>query len=597
MKLSLDLYRDSRTEFLAIAKKIAETWDRDSEEAFFQSFDHSKLKDYKEFITLLEDLLSVNFISYGITNNFISRSIEFLHDAYMNNKLEYIDFIQGYNVEYGIATKLLKEKYHNFYLLCNFLPSLYKFPEIQKDCLFGQHGFSSVSYLLAGTNDEDYNRLQRLTIKAIKVLVEISSDFMELFISQGSFVADDSFIEHLAHAVINSNRKIDIDKISSNLRHSIIEIEGWKVFDIQSDRPSLDSKYEVLSKNGSAKKALVIYGADYNKAFSNSKTEIDLVNSDYQVLLIDARKKIITVQDIANIIKGSGFSNLEEIYLNMHGSDAWLVHDTLLTLNGENSYDAHKKIMAKDLFKIIVKEIEEKPLKIMVSSCHSQLLTHKITTVLPAGSEIVTLSEDQVINGEHYVYDNQYEVYTNVFYGKNTDIRMELAQSVYYFSHPSFVNIQSITYVNLGKCNFRTPVNINKKDIKELFLKKTIEEIVSSVVRYLDNGEENQENITNAVIKLLKLIENSNELNPLLSYRENHEVNQDFTKLLGVASAIYGIYDQCGEKVISDGDFVPTEDHFLAEYTMSFVMNAPAFISNNIIHMAGKLISNSADEL
>jgi len=27
------------------------------------------------------------------------------------------------------------------------------------------------------------------------------------------------------------------------------------------------------------------------------------------------------------------------------------------------------------------------------------------------------------------------------------------------------------------------------------------------------------------------------------------------------------------------------------------VMNAPAFISNNIIHMAGKLISNSADEL
>jgi len=128
--------------------------------------------------------------------------------------------------------------------------------------------------------------------------------------------------------------------------------------------------------------------------------------------------------------------------------------------------------MAKDLFKALVKEIGEKPLKVMVSSCHSQLLTHKITTTLPAGSEIVTLSEDQVINGEHYVYNSQYDVYTNIFYGKNTDIRMELAKSIYYFSYPSFVNIQSITYGKLGKCNFRTPVNINKKDIKELLLKK-----------------------------------------------------------------------------------------------------------------------------
>lgn len=116
-------------------------------------------------------------------------------------------------------------------------------------------------------------------------------------------------------------------------------------------------------------------------------------------------------------------------------------------------------------------------------------------------------------------------------------------------------------------------------------------------MHYLDNGEENPENIANAAIKLLKLIESSNELNPLLSYRENHGVNQDFPKLLGTASAIYGIYDQCGEKVISDSDFVPTEDHFLAEYMMSFVMNAPAFISNNIIYMSGKLISDFADEL
>lgn len=60
---------------------------------------------------------------------------------------------------------------------------------------------------------------------------------------------------------------------------------------------------------------------------------------------------------------------------------------------------------------------------------------------------------------------------------------------------------------------------------------------------------------------------------------------------------LYTEFIQCGEKVISDSDLVPTEDHFLAEYMMSFVMNAPAFISNNIIYMIGKLISDSADEL
>ncbi len=135
MKLSLDLYKDSRTEFLIIAKKIAETYDQESELAFFQSFDHLKLKDFKEFITLLEDLLSIHFfIPYGITNNFIYKSIEFLHDAYVKNKAGYIDFIQGYNVDHGIDPILLKKHYHSFYLLCNLLPSLYKFPEIQKDC-------------------------------------------------------------------------------------------------------------------------------------------------------------------------------------------------------------------------------------------------------------------------------------------------------------------------------------------------------------------------------------------------------------------------------------------------------------------------------
>ncbi len=149
----------------------------------------------------------------------------------------------------------------------------------------------------------------------------MSSSFTELFLSQGKFTADDSFIQHLVNS-LNYNCKIDIDKLDEKASQLIIEIKGWQFFDIKSYKPSRDSKYEVLSKNGSAKKALVIYGADHNEAFSNSITEIDLVNSGYQVLLIDARRKIITVQDITNIIKESGFNNLEEIYLNMHGNDA-----------------------------------------------------------------------------------------------------------------------------------------------------------------------------------------------------------------------------------------------------------------------------------
>jgi hypothetical protein len=598
MKLSLDLYRNSRAEFLKTAKEINKDWENRNlvKKEFFESFDHSKLQDYKEFVTLLEDLISVDFLfsSASARISFVYRSVKFLQDAYISNRTEYIDFIKSFNVEHHFDPKSLNQHGVDLYLLYNFLPSLYNFPELQNDAFHGDnHSLSLHSFKAAPKEDESVKQQIDLSAKIVTTIVEMSDGFTKMFLSQKKLSGDDSFFQNLARALINSKREVDFDKLDGDLLKQMIEVGGWQALGIQSDKPNQDSKHEVLSKDGADKKALVIYGADSNGAFSKDKTEINLVNSGYQVLLIDARKKAVTVQDIADAIKESGFNDLDEVYLQMHGGNARLVHDTILTLNKKGVHTVHKNVMAEDLFEVITNETGERPLKVVVSSCHSQLLTHKIADVLPKGSEVVTLSEDQIIDGEHYVYNGARHYYSaNVYEGKS-DVRAELAKSAYYSSSYA---VPSITYGKLGECNFRTPVNINKKDIAELLSKKLVDEVVDHVVHYLDDGRESREDIAAKTTKLLKLVEGSSKENPLLEYRNNSEVNQDFTKLLGVASAIYGIYDQCGESMISDSDFKPAEDHFVAEYAMGFVMNAPAFISNSIISIAGYLLRDSNNE-
>lgn len=599
MKLSLDLYRNSRAEFLKTAKEINKDWESGNlvKKEFFDSFDHSQLQDYKEFVTLLEDLVSVDFLfsSFNARDSFVYRSVEFLQDAYISNRTEYIVFIKGFHVERHFDPKLLNQHGVDLYLLYNFLPSLYNFPELQKDAFHGDRNSLRLYDFKAHPKQNESMKQQIGSAKIVPTIVEMSDEFTKIFFSQkGRLIGDDSFFQNLARALINSKREVDFDKLDGDLLKQMIEVGGWQALGIQSDKPNQDSKYEVLSKDGADKKALVIYGADGNGAFSRDKTEINLVNSGYQVLLIDARKKAVTVQDIVDAIKESGFNDLDEVYLQMHGGNAWLVHDTILTLNKKGIHTVHKNVMAEDLFEAITNETGERPLKVVVSSCHSQLLTHKIANVLPKGSEVVTLSEDQIIDGEHYVYNGARHYYSaNVYEGKS-DLRAEIVKSAYYSSSYA---VPSITYGKLGECNFRTPVNINKKDIAELLSKKSADEVVAHVVYYLDDGREGHEDIAGKVTKLLKLVESSSKENPLLEYRNNSEVNQDFTKLLGVASAIYGLYDQCGEGVISDSDFKPAEDHFVAEYAMGFAMNAPAFISNSIISIAGYLLGDSDDEL
>ncbi len=598
MELSLDLYRSSRAEFLETAKKINKDWENSFlvKKAFFESFDHSQLRDYKELVTLLEDLFSTNFIYSGASARcgFVSKSIEFLQEAYISDREGYLDFIKNYNVERDLDPIKLNFYGADLYLLCNFLPSLYNFPALHKAIFHGENRSLEMYSFLGGQQDEDTNQLMRLEAKAIPTIVEMSDEFTTMLFSQKEQLrGDDSFFHRLARAIINSNREVDFDKVGGQTLRSITEIGGWQILGIQSNKPNQDSVYEILSKDGVIKKALVIYGADHKGAFSDDKTEINLVNHGYQVLLIDARKQVVAVQDIANAIKESGFNDLDEVYLQMHGGNAWLVHDTILTLNKKGVHTTHKSVMAEDLFEAITGETGERPLKVVVSSCHSQLVTHKIAKVLPEGSEVVTLSEDQIVNEEHYVHDGARHHYSaNVYEGKS-DVRLELAKSAYYGSGI----IPSITYGKLGECNFRTPVNIDKKDMAQLLSTRSPEEVVTQVVYYLGGDKENAEAIASSATKLLRLVESSNEANPLLAYRINSEVNQDFAKLLGAASAIYGIYDQCGEGVISDSDFKPAEDHFIAEYAMDFAMNAPAFISNSIISIAGYLLGESAEEL
>jgi hypothetical protein len=205
-------------------------------------------------------------------------------------------------------------------------------------------------------------------------------------------------------------------------------------------------------------------------------------------------------------------------------------------------------------------------------------------------------SEDQEINGYRYSFNAYKDLYKymNELLGIG-DYRAISAKAAYYINYNNTeildVNFKlpSTTYAKLGYCNFRTAVNFSQKDLHELLAKVSKEEVSDKVSIYLNNYIE--ESITEDVYKFFNIFESTTDDYPLLNYREYNSANSSFHKYLGVASAIYGIYDQCGNGYIADSEFIPNNDSFFGKIVIDAVLNASPLISNTLLFAAGKVIN------
>ncbi len=342
------------------------------------------------------------------------------------------------------------------------------------------------------------------------------------------------------------------------------------------DDKTLYSGCSILTHKNSNKKALVIYGYDHNGFSKGNTAEVNLFYKGYDVLVIDARNQYISLSSLPKIIQETNYFNLDLIYLNMHGNRGYFISDTILNLNKQSAY---VKVAASELFKIIMRTINNVPIKVIIVSCHSQLFSHKALNILPNKSEILMLGEDQKIDTKEYIF-NSYRSYALKFNEilleqKDLNLRKIIAKSHYYhnnlhvheeqpdygFFHPSH------TYGMIGRCNFRTPVNFSKKDLKELLLKTTKFEVISEVTEYL-NEQNKEEDIKEYLDKFFEKIESTDDNHPLLKYRENTIFNSDFHKYLGISSALYGLYDQCGKGYIQDSNVLANEDAFISSEIM-----------------------------
>lgn len=527
------------------------------------------------FIDSFAKYLSSNdSYDYKFNDNIIEKMIWLLSTRFNQNKKDYIDALEKnphptminyfafMQKENGVVS-CIPEKYE-IYILLNYLPNFYSKRNnyhCENRIVLEKY---SVTFSDAIKVEENINSL---LIKVLPDLINLNpaiAEKIQLPINRW-YYTNPNLTLIVFDALMNSDKTFSYQqKLVYLIKYNqnkpgtfyIEDIELVNYYGAMSIKHVNDSQHH--------KKALVIYGEDHNNSFSDSETEFKLLENDYDVLKIDARNHTVSLEFIINSINIYGFRDLDEVYLNMHGGEHLFVTDTDLSLNklNLNKHSAPQAITANSLIKIISDTTFNRPLKIVVYSCNGQLLTHKVSSILSKGSEIITLAENQILEDIH-IQLNKGCGFDFKYLKDTDDIRKIAAKSTFYHNSGLNKDIASFTYGKIEYCNFRTPVNLSKKDIQELLNNTSPMEVVKKVSAYLSDNEDEGTDIINYTLKLFDLVNSTNSNYPLIEYRDNK--HDDFSKYLGVASAIYGIYDQCGEGVISDSDFVPNRDNGFLE--------------------------------
>lgn len=228
-----------------------------------------------------------------------------------------------------------------------------------------------------------------------------------------------------------------------------------------------------------SKKVLVIKGYDYNRGFSQIEDHVnDLKSKGYEVLFIDANKQPTSLKEIGHQIHKENFSDLDEVYIFMHGSNPIIISDTSLLFNQFSifPYDEEHVITTSKLLNTIVESTHHRPLKVLLKSCHGQLAFNQAHRILPEGSELVTLSEDQFVNGIHYVFNSHGGQYIQPYEGSNF---REIIQGTRKYNDKLY---PSPTYQKIGVCTPRTTINFSKTELDILLntipREKLIEEVL-----------------------------------------------------------------------------------------------------------------------
>lgn len=498
---------------------------------------------------------------------FLLDAMQLLLDNYQNNKNEYKKFLQSAKTPIFDSSLCMESFTH--YAICHFLPSywLNKF---------------TVYYTAPGRSYTDFLRLIGFThikdksesyyhqiIQPFPSMIELNPYLAEEILKRidnlESLEPKDS-IGILASLIANPRLNItqetqeklakDHEWLSIKIASAINE-EASHVFSNHTLRTG--KNYSLLSSPESQGKVLIIRGYDHNEAFKYKSEFKLLAQSNYDVLLIDAKKGLITLENIIETIEFNNFSDFEYVIIQMHGGNHSFILDTELSFNNQGSQYSDFSVMASDLLKKLMFINGYQPIKLFLGSCHSQLATHKLGVVLAEGSEIITAAEDQYVSGEKHTISATAGDYMDLDeIIKTKDLRKGVAISNYYQAVFANHTQASPTYAKIGVCNFRTAVNLSQKDVTELLSKTTEADVVNLVSIYLDkNGDEkNKQEIRALTKQLLDLFKLSANEHPLLEYRSKPD-NAHYQKYLGIAGAIYAIYDQCGNGLISDSDFKP----------------------------------------
>ncbi len=569
--LSIELYKQNKLEFLKLAKNAHS----DDRNFFIYSITPEAIGNYQNLIIFIEDLESIDFLvdtAFGVRVRFIDQSIKILAEAYKHNKIEYDNFIQQTVSSDKVIFNEGKILEPDLYVLRSFLfGSKHVFTEKELEsinALLNQYNSYFIKPYMWKTEYEIYYG------QYAPYLIEQNSKFAEYMLSVKSawkFKSDDE-AQAVREVFTNSNtlsRTIKLSHLGLELSKTTKTV-GTQITD--NGKSTVTSKYFLLEHNNATKKSLLIYGHDNEGAFPQSNLILNLFLEKHNVLVLDARNKFITLQDIAKSIQNTGFQDLDEIYIMMHGRPTKFSIDVELYLSV-----GLPSVKASNLFKLIVQETNNQPIKAVIYSCHSQLITHKIANILPKDSEVITLSEDQVIDGRQYAL-NTFVSLSMAFNDliSQEDLRKTATKTDYYFKQNCDCGkMPSYTDIKIGTCNFRTPVNLAKQDLIDLLSKTSKAEVASKVSNYLGNGT-NEEDIREDTNNLFDMVESNTDTYPLLNYREQTETNGNFNKYLGVAGAIYAIYDQCSEGYIADSDFTPIEDSMMASILEYYAENQAA---------------------
>ncbi len=509
--------------------------------------------DFRDAIALLlssvtpSKLLSLDFLYFG------KNVSEYLSKAFNKDKAAYIDYLKEYPKD-SLPPITFQ---HNPTNLLYYLPYVY-------DSLYS----SSVLSQLDGKSSKQLAELIEIYPpigkKLYRVLVLGARN--ETIINLGDWKnqkdAPDTklFFQKLAE-IVPAYREF-----------TQREVQGIHYLD-DGGTLSVSEKYITLKPHHATKNALVLYGYDYNGEFSN---ELDsdaekLYQAGYNVLVIDARKQVLALEDIPESLIDAKMQDLDLVHINMHGGDPLIIHDTIVSFNNKKKAFLETSVLMHDLFEHILRSVEnkDKPLKVVLGSCHSQLAVERLTKMLPTGSEIAALSEDQVLGDKHYYrpsYANHYRGDSG-FYVEDK-LPLSLGKAAFHFAtYPELM--ASYTYAKIGECIY-TPINLPKEEVSKLLESFSKDEVAIEVVKQLGKGEVTTDRlIYEHTIKLLDRVITSEEEYALPSIREKE--SEEFNEAVAVAGAIYDIYGQCGKKILADSYYIKTEEWKIAEFTAPWI--------------------------